>query len=131
MKEILDKLKTVVQSLESERGPMLLFVLFLREDSLEKWDVVVSASWLSSSEMVAYEITVSKIQAVLSASELLRLSRVVILDSADPVVAFLQDVCPLTNGGFKESPKDFSVDPCSEKFGFTIKKAYILRCRKQ
>jgi len=81
MKEILDKLKTVVQALESEHGPMLLFVLFLREDSLEKWDVVVSASWLSSSEMAAYEIVVSKIQAVLSASELLRLSRIVILDS--------------------------------------------------
>ncbi len=130
MKEILDKLKTVVQALESEHKPMLLFVLFLREDSLEKWDIVVSASWLSSSEMAAYEIVVSKIQSVLTAPELVRFSRIVILDSADPAVAFLQDVCPLTNGGFKESPKDFSVEPCSEKFGFTIKKAYILRCRK-
>ena len=130
MKEILVKLKSAVQALEKEHGPVLLFALFLREDALEKWDIVVSASWLSSSERKAYELVVSKIQAVLSASELIQFSRVVILDDTDPVVPFLQDVCPLTNGGFKESPKDFSVEPFSDKFRFTIKKAYILRCQK-
>ena len=130
MKEILDKLKSVVQSLEKEHQPILLFALFPREDSLQKWDIVISASWLSSSEKNAYKIVVSKIQAALSASELVQFSRVVILDDADPVVSFLQDICPLTNGGFKESPKDFSVEPFFEKFGFTIKKAYILRCQK-
>ncbi len=130
MKEILDKLKLVVQALEKEHGSIWLFALFLREDSLEKWDIVVSAPWLSSSEKEAYKMVVSKIQAALSASELLQFSRVVILDKTDPVVAFLQEVCPLTNGGFKESPKDFSVEPFSQKFGFVIKKAYTLRCRK-
>lgn len=130
MKEILNKLKSVVESLEKEHQFMLLFALFLREDSLEKWDVVVSATWLSSSQEKAYEIVVSKIQSVLDTSELSKLSRVVILDSTDPVVAFLQEVCPLTNGGIKESPQDFSVEPFTEKFAFTIKKAYILRCQK-
>jgi len=130
MKEILDKLKSVVQALEKEHGPVLLFALFLREDALEKWDIVVSASWLSSSEKNAYKIVVSKIQALLSPSELVQFSRIVILDDTDPVVSFLQEVCPLTNGGFKESPKDFSVEPFSEKFGFTIKKAYTLRCQE-
>jgi hypothetical protein len=130
MKEILDKLKSVVQALEKEHGPILLFALFLREDALEKWDIVVSASWLSSSEKNAYKIVVSKIQALLSPSELVQFSRVVILDDTDPVVSFLQKVCPLTNGGFKESPKDFSIEPFSEKFGFTIKKAYTLRCQE-
>jgi len=130
MKEILDKLKSAVQALEKEHGPILLFALFLREDSLEKWDMVVSASWLSSSEKNAYKMVVSKIQGNLSAGELVLFSRVVILDSSDPVVSFLQEVCPLTNGGFKESPNNFSIEPFSEKFGFTIKKAYILRCQK-
>ena len=130
MKEILDKLKSAVQALEKEHGPILLFALFLREDSLEKWDIVVSASWLSSSEKKAYKMVVSKIQDSLNPSELVQFSRVVILDNTDPVVSFLQEVCPLTNGGFKESPKDFSVEPFSEKFGFTIKKAYTLRCQK-
>lgn len=130
MKEILDKLKSVVQALEKEYKPILLFSLFLREDSLQKWDLVVSASWLSSGEKKAYEIIVSKIQSFLNAAELAQFSRVVILDNTDPVVGFLQEVCPLTNGGFKESPRDFSIEPFSTKFGFTITKAYILRCQK-
>lgn len=131
MKEILEKLKSVVQDLEKEHGSIQLFALFLREEPLEKWDIIVSASWLGSSEMNAYKIVASKIQKILNASELLQFSRVVILDDIDPVVSFLQDSCPLTNGGFKESPKDFSVEPFSEKFGFIIKKAYLLRCQKK
>lgn len=129
MKEILDKFKSVVLSLEENYGSILLFALFLREDSLEKWDIVVSASWLNSSDKNAYTKVISKIQSILNSSELIEISRVVILDNTDPVVSFLQEVCPLTNGGFKETPKDFSVEPFSEKFGFTIRKAYILRCQ--
>ncbi|HSX37993.1 MAG TPA: hypothetical protein VLE95_04095 [Chlamydiales bacterium] len=98
--------------------------------TLQKWDIVVSASWLSSSDKSAYQIVISKIQSTLDAPALVQFSRVVILDDTDPVVSFLQGVCPLTNGGVKESPKDFSTDPFSEKFGFSIKKAYILRCQK-
>lgn len=130
MKEILDKLKSVVQALEKDHQPILLFALFLIEDSLQKWDIVISAPWLSSDEKNAYKIVVSEIQANLSPSELVQFSRVVILNDSDPVVSFLQDVCPLTNGGFKESPKDFSAEPFSERLGFIIKKAYILRCQK-
>lgn len=131
MKETLDKLKAVVKVLEKEHGHFSLFALFLREDSIEKWDIVVSASWLRSSEMSAYKTVVSQIQATLSPSELIQFSRVVILDDVDPVVSFLQNACPVTNGGFKESPKDLSVETFSEKFGFTIKKAYVLRCQKK
>ncbi len=130
MNEILDKLKSVVLALEKEHQPILFFALFLREDSLQKWDIVISAPWLNPSEMHAYQIIASKLQATLSSSEIIEISRAVILDHTDPAILFLQEVCPLTNGGFKESPKDFSVEPLSEKFGFTIKKAYILRCQK-
>ncbi len=130
MNEILSKFKSVVNVLEKEHQPILFFALFLREKALQRWDVVVSASWLSSSESSAYTTVVSKIQAVLTPAELVQISRVVILDHTDPVLPFLQEVCPLTNGGYKESPKDFSVEPLSEKFGFELKKAYILRCQK-
>ncbi len=130
MKEILEKLKSVVHDLENEHSPISLFALFLREGSLEKWDIVICASWLKPSDKSAYIQVISKIQAKLNSSELVQMSRVVILDSADPVVSFFQEVCPVTNGGFKESPRDFSVEPFSEKFSFIIKKAYMLRCQK-
>lgn len=61
MKEILDKLKSVVQALEKDHNPILLFALFQREESLQKWDIVISASWLSSSEKNAYRIVISKV----------------------------------------------------------------------
>jgi hypothetical protein len=131
MKEIfLDKLKSVVQSLEKRHKPILLFAIFQREDSLQKWDIIISAPWLSSSDKNAYQTVVSTIQAHLSTSELIQFSRIVILDHNDPVTSFLQDICPLTNGGYKKSPEDFSVEPLSDKFGFNIKKAYVLRCQK-
>ncbi len=126
MNTILEKLKTVVRSLENEHGPILVFALFLREDPLEKWDIVVSATWLNSNDRLSYETIASKIQKALNSSELVQLSRIVILDSSDPVVAFLQGEVLVTNGHYKEVPGG----TFSDKFGFTIKRAYLLRCQK-
>lgn len=126
MKTILEKLKGVVLALEKEYGPILVFALFLRVDPLEKWDIVVSASWLDPSDITSYNAIASKIQATLSTSELVQLARIVILSDRDPVVAFLQDSETITNGHFGE----VSGDLFTEKFGFAIKRAYLLRCQK-
>lgn len=72
---------------------------------------------------------ISEVQRFLP-SDLLQFSRVVVLDNNDPLVMLLQEVCPLTNGGFRESPKDFSLDPLSSRLNFVIEKAYIPRCQK-
>lgn len=126
MKTILEKLKGVVLTLEKEFGPLLVFALFLRADPLEKWDIVLSATWLNPNDISSYNIVTSKIQAVLSTSELVQLARVVILTDSDPVVSFLQNSETVINGHFGE----VSGDTFTEKFGFTIKKAYLLRCQK-
>lgn len=126
MKSILEKLKNVVYSLENEHGPLLVCALFLRIDPLEKWDIVLSASWLNPSDISSYNLVTSKIQSVLSKSELIQLARIVILEDSDPVVSFLQNSATVTNGQFGE----VSGDIFTEKFGFTIKKAYLLRCQK-
>jgi hypothetical protein len=126
MKEILEKLKSIVLSLEKEHGPILIFALFLGEDSPEQWDVVVSASWLSSSELSDYKTITSKIQEVMTSSELMQFSRVVILDADDSVVSFLQESFSVTNGHIQE----VSVEVLAERFKFTIKRAYLLRCQK-
>ena len=126
MKIILEKLKQVVLSLETEHDAILVFALFLREDPLEKWDIVVSASWLQSGDMNSYKIITSKIQAALSNSELMELARIVILDDNDPVISFFQDNFSVSNGHFAE----VLGDQFSTRFGFTIKRAYLLRCQK-
>jgi hypothetical protein len=85
MKETIEKLKSVIRALEKEHGPFLIFALFLREAALERWDIVISATWLNSTEMGAYKIISSKLQEFLSDSELVQLSRIVLLDQDDPV----------------------------------------------
>lgn len=126
MKPILEKLKKTVVSLENERGPILVFALFLRVDPLEKWDIVIAAPWLDPNEIDSYKMITSTIQNNLSTQELIQLSRIVILADSDPVVVFLQNFEIVKNGHFGEVPGD----SFSEKFGFTIKKAYLLRCQK-
>ena len=69
MIKVLEKLKPIVNTLENEHGPILVFALFLREDPLEKWDIVVSAEWLNSSDRSSFEIIGSKIQKSLNSSE--------------------------------------------------------------
>ena len=126
MIEIIEKLKSAIESLEKENSPLLICALFLRDDAMGKWDIVLAASWLNPKEMSSYEILSSKLQNFLSDSELMQFSRIVILDQDDPIISFLLELETVKNGGYKE----LSTDVLSEKFNFTIKKAYLLRSQK-
>jgi hypothetical protein len=63
----------------------------LREDSLEKWDIVVAAPWLQSNDKKAYALVIAQIQSALTTPELVQFSRVVVLDDTDPVVSFFSE----------------------------------------
>ena len=126
MIEIIEKLKSAISSLEKENGPLLICALFLRDDALEKWDIILAASWLNPKEMRSYEILSKKLQKFLSASELVQFSRIVVLDQDDPIISFLLELETVKNGGYKE----LAANVLSEKFRFTIKKAYLLRSQK-
>lgn len=126
MKILLEKTKAVVLSLEKVHGSILVFALFLRAEPFEQWDVVVSAPWLNPNDLSSYKIVNAELQVKLSPEELLQIARIVILDVKDPTVSFLQDTMSVTNGHFGEVTGEIF----TEKFGFTIKKAYLLRCQK-
>ena len=126
MNVIIEKLKSAIKSLENEHGRLLICAIFLREGELDKWDIIISAPWLSPIEMQSYKMVSSKLQESLSDAELVLLSRVVILDQNDPVVSYLQGLETISNGGFKE----LRTNDLSEKFKFTIKRAYLLRSQK-
>jgi len=125
--ETIEKLKSVIRLLEEKKGDLLIFAIFLREEPLEKWDVLVAADWLNSVDMDAYKVVASNIQQTLDSSELVQFSRVVILDQDDPVVSFLLDLETIKNGGYKE----LNAGTLSEKFKFVIKRAYLLRSQKK
>ena len=48
MKEVLNKLMSIEKESSAERGDYNLFALFLREDSSNKWDILVSADWINN-----------------------------------------------------------------------------------
>jgi hypothetical protein len=126
MNEIIKKIKAAIVELEKEHKPLLICALFLREDPLEKWDIVISASWLTPTEMESYKIVSTKIQKYLNESELMQFARIVLLDQLDPVVSYLQNLKTIDNGGFHELKEN----ELSDKFRFTIKRAYLLRSQK-
>jgi hypothetical protein len=68
-----------VSSLDSEVSPLTLCALVLREVPLEKWDVIVSVSWLNPREMQSYDIVSGKVRSVLDGSEIVQFSRIVFL----------------------------------------------------
>jgi hypothetical protein len=121
-----ENFKAAIQSLEKEHGPLLICALFLREDGMGKWDIVIAAPWLNSSEMRSYEILSQKLKQFLSDSDFVHISRAVILDQDDPTVTYLLGLETIKNGGYKE----LSSDTLSDKFKFGIKKAYLLRSQK-
>lgn len=126
MNEIIEKIKSIIKDLEKENGPLLICALFLRDGESEKWDMVVSASWLNPTDMQSYKTVSSKLQELLSDAELVQFSRIVILNKDDPVVSYLLGLETISNGGYKE----LRADELSEKFKFTIKRAYLLRSQK-
>ena len=126
MNELIIKVKSVIKNLEKEHGPLLICALFLRDGDLEKWDIIMSAPWLNPTEMQSYKIVSSKLQESLNDAELVHFSRVVLLNKEDPVISYLQGLETISNGGFKE----LRADELSEKFKFTIKRAYLLRSQK-
>lgn len=124
MKELLDKLKKLIHSLEIEKkSEFLICAMFLPEDSNDKWDLILSATWLDSGELESYKLISSKMQEFLTESELIQIERIVILDPEDQVVEFLQTLEPVRNGGYKE----LRPEELTQKFKFTIKRAYLLR----
>lgn len=125
MKEILEKLKSILLELEKEHGRILVFALFLRVESPARWDLVVVAPWLDSGNFESYKIVATKVQNLLTSDEVIQLSRVAIIDADDPAASFLQDSYSVPNGTLKEVE---NCEPLSRRFGFTISQAYLLRC---
>lgn len=126
MIDIMSKIKSVIKDLENEYGPITFCAIFLRNDDFDKWDFLISASWLNTSEMQSYKSISSQLRKWLSDAELNQFSRIVILNQDDPVVSYFLGLETISNGSFKELP----TDELSDKFKFTIKKAYLLRSQK-
>ncbi|MCI0696803.1 hypothetical protein L0337_32965 [candidate division KSB1 bacterium] len=88
------KLISLLNEITAEKGELTLFGLFLREDAPNVWDLVVAAPWIEKNRSKALHYIVEKIKAHLTMPELLSLSKVVILESINPLLKAILDAIP-------------------------------------
>ncbi len=119
---IIGKLRAIERATSSEKGDYKLFGLFLREDSLDKWDLLVAADWIRTDDPEPVEYISSKIQKSLTPYEIVSLSRVLLIPEDNPGLIALQQGFSVEGGSVEIKN--------STILGLQIKHAYIITCRR-
>lgn len=91
MKDLIDKFIAAERDISEEKGGFSLFALFLREDGINTWDLVVSAPWFGKNELATLKYISEKLRSHLRKHDFLNLSRIVLLDPDDDRVKDLQN----------------------------------------
>jgi hypothetical protein len=123
MKEILEKLVGLEKRLTKEKGPFDLFALFSSDDVEDKWDLVVSATWIGEEKKEALDLLSSQLLVMLKQSEFLTISKIVPLDVYDPRVKEIQKMVQVEHG-LKEI-REYRF------YGFRVDTIYVITCKLQ
>ena len=118
--DIVEKLKGYEEIMAKKKGPFDLFGLFLRDDAPGKWDIVVAADWIEANKKESMEYIIEMVQKGLSKEELMKLSRVVLINERNPAFEALSKAI----GGARHT-KIYN----SNFFGFQIKYAHLITWR--
>ena len=118
MKELLDRFVEIELTLSRENGAFSLFALFLREDAVDRWDLIVAAPWVDADRKDALSRITQAIQARFTPEELSQLSRVVLVDLANPAVDAVNRAIRIRHGQGEIRDSNF--------FGLQIKHAYVI-----
>jgi hypothetical protein len=118
MKNIVEKLAAIEKETSNTKGGYDLFALFLRDDSANKWDILVAASWIGEDNEKALRYLSEKIQRAFSVTELTQISRIVIIDDNHPELSILLQAIDVEHGSVEIKDSNF--------FGLPIKHAFII-----
>jgi hypothetical protein len=118
MRDFVNKFREIERTLASDRGEFALFALFLREDSTDKWDLIVASKWIDENRKEALSFITQRIAEALSPEELPMLSRVVLVELGNPAVEAVNHAFHITSGVAEVTNSNF--------FGLEIKHAYII-----
>lgn len=122
MKEALDKFVELERVLSEHRGEFSVFALFLREDALDRWDLIVAAPWIDANVKESLAYITSRIQKLFSPEELIQLSRVVVVDLENPAVQAMNQAIRVHHGQAEIQDSNF--------FGLQIKHAHIITSQR-
>lgn len=123
MKEIVEKLVRAEQEMAAEKGAFLLFAVFLREDAPDVWDLVVASPWIAEDKPGSLRYISDKVRSILDAGELVKLSRIVLIEPDSPALFALQQAVCVEHGTVEIKDSSFS--------GLPIKHAYLITSRRE
>ena len=121
MNTLTSKIREVERAIATEKGPLNLFAFFEREDVHDRWDVVVSAPWAKHDEPTLRYVA-DVLKKHLLSSEMVRLSRIVILEADEDPVKSLTEAYQVEHGQVRLT------DP--EDFDLPVKRGYIITARR-
>jgi len=123
MKEQIEKLQKVEKNLSDSSGKFELFALFLREDSPDKWDLLISADWARVNKKDSIQVTIEEVRKELSNQELLMISRIIVLDKNDAALKAIHQAVQVEHGLAEISDSKF--------LGLSIKHAYLITSQRE
>lgn len=118
MKELIDRFVEMERAIASERGEFWLFALFLREDAQDRWDLVVSASWIDLDPKAALQYLAKQVQKRFQPSEAETLSRIVLVDQENPALGAINRAIRVEHGTAEVQDSNF--------FGLSIEHAFVI-----
>ena len=121
IERVAEKLSGVAKKIEASKGPLELLGLFLREDSLDLWDVVIAAPWLSADKLALFEYVGGQLRRTLTDEEMIGLSRIVILEHGEAVLKSI-----LAEFGNRSGLSDVNFEL---EGGAVIRRVYIIAAR--
>jgi hypothetical protein len=96
------KFSLIRDEIVAEKNDLTFFALFLREGIEDRWDLLVSASWLDRDKAAGRRYLTRKLTARLSDREIVELSRIVIIERTDPGLRKLLNEITVENGEIHE-----------------------------
>jgi hypothetical protein len=121
MSNIIDAAKEIELELSGERGPFTLFAVFEHEEIPNLWDIVVAAPWVEQDYEQALRLIAAEIKKRLPANELVRVSKIVILDPSDASVRALTSEHAVEHGRLE-------IDEASQ-YGLPVERGYLITAR--
>ena len=118
MKELIERFASTERAISDSREGFWLFALFLREDALDRWDLVVSAPWTQHDSGPALRYLAEQVNREFNPEELKVLSRIVLVDKGNPALEAINRAMHVEHGVLEVRDSTF--------FGLSIKHAYVI-----
>ncbi|MEZ4732198.1 MAG: hypothetical protein R3E79_34200 [Caldilineaceae bacterium] len=118
MKEFVDKFIELERKITEQKGSFTLFALFLRENALNKWDLLVAAPWIEADRKAALAYLSKQLQLSMTTEEMLQISRIVIIDETNPTLDIIHRTMQVKHNTLEITDSDL--------FGLQIKRAFII-----